>query len=84
MKDELDATNFSFVVKRRGGVAKPWGWEIHVLVEAALCNSRPVTFHGGQQSRKSLPSKNCFAKHQQQRASPKPESRLCLHGRKPV
>ena len=37
VRGEIDPPDYSFVVKRRGGLPKPWRWEIY-----CACKSKPV------------------------------------------
>jgi hypothetical protein len=72
MKEEFDPTDFSFVVKRRGGAAKPWRWEIYragragpVLQSSSYFQTMAAASKAGKLALKAL-----LAKHQQKPEKP--------------
>jgi hypothetical protein len=44
MSEEFDPSDYSFVVKRRGGPAKPWRWEIYRAGRSGLVECSPGFF----------------------------------------
>jgi hypothetical protein len=49
---ELDPTDYSFVVKRRGSLPKPWRWEIYRAGKSDPINRSPVFFESMAQAAK--------------------------------
>ena len=44
MSEVFDPTDYSFVVKRRGTLQKPWRWEIYCAGKSAPLERSPVFF----------------------------------------
>ena len=44
MSEEFDPSDYSFVVKIRGGPAKPWRWEIYRAGRSGPVESAPAFF----------------------------------------
>jgi hypothetical protein len=44
MREEFDPADYSFVVKRRGNLPKPWRWEIYRAGRSGPIESSPVFF----------------------------------------
>jgi hypothetical protein len=72
MREEFDPTDFSFVVKRRGGAAKPWCWEIHRAGRSGPVEQSSSYFQTMAAATKAgkLALKELLAKHPQQPGKP--------------
>ena len=44
VREEFDPADYSLVVKRRGGPAKPWRWEIYCACKAVPVERSPIFF----------------------------------------
>ena len=44
VSEKFDPADYSFVVKRRGGPAKPWRWEIYCACKAVPVERSPIFF----------------------------------------
>jgi hypothetical protein len=53
MTEEFDATDYSFVVKRRGNPQKPWRWEIYCASKSAPVERSPVFFESVAEAAKA-------------------------------
>jgi hypothetical protein len=51
--DKLDPADYSFVVKRRGGPAKPWTWEIYRACKGVPIDRSPIFFESMAEASKA-------------------------------